>query len=79
MAFSTRWTKKSGALLMSATTQRGDCWENREKLDAIVAQLLVHESLDEPEIYAAAGIAHPPDTNPPSGMLAKPLEAGVRG
>ena len=31
--------------------------ENRDKLDAIVAQLLVHESLDEPEIYAAAGIA----------------------
>ena len=30
--------------------------ENRDKLDAIVAQLLVHESLDEPEIYAAAGI-----------------------
>jgi cell division protease FtsH len=33
--------------------------ENRDKLDAIVAQLLVHESLDEPEIYAAAGIARP--------------------
>ncbi len=31
--------------------------ENRDKLDAIVAQLLAHESLDEPEIYAAAGIA----------------------
>jgi cell division protease FtsH len=30
--------------------------ENRDKLDAIVAQLLAHESLDEPEIYAAAGI-----------------------
>jgi cell division protease FtsH len=32
---------------------------NRDKLDAIVAQLLAHESLDEPEIYAAAGIARP--------------------
>jgi cell division protease FtsH len=31
--------------------------ENRDKLDAIVAELLAHESLDEPEIYAAAGIA----------------------
>jgi cell division protease FtsH len=31
--------------------------DNREKLDAIVAQLLKRESLDEPEIYAAAGIA----------------------
>jgi cell division protease FtsH len=32
--------------------------ENRDKLDAIVAQLLLHESLDEAEVYAAAGIAH---------------------
>ena len=30
--------------------------ENRNRLDAIVAQLLIHESLDEPEIYAAAGL-----------------------
>jgi hypothetical protein len=28
-------------------------------LDAIVAQLLIHESLDEPDIYAAAGIRRP--------------------
>ena len=33
--------------------------ENRGKLDAIVVQLLAHETLDEPEIYAAAGIARP--------------------
>jgi cell division protease FtsH len=31
--------------------------ENRGKLEAIVAELLAHETLDEPEIYAAAGIA----------------------
>jgi len=30
--------------------------ENRNKLDSIVTQLLARESLDEPEIYAAAGI-----------------------
>ena len=30
--------------------------QHRNKLDAIVAQLLIHESLDEPDIYAAAGI-----------------------
>ena len=30
--------------------------ENRDKLDAIVVELLEHESLDEPDIYAAAGI-----------------------
>jgi cell division protease FtsH len=33
---------------------------NRDKLDAIVNQLLVHETLDEPEVYAAAGIERPP-------------------
>jgi cell division protease FtsH len=33
---------------------------NRDKLDAIVEQLLERESLDELEIYAAAGIARPP-------------------
>ena len=32
--------------------------ENRDKLDAIVKQLLVFETLDEPAVYAAAGIAH---------------------
>jgi cell division protease FtsH len=39
--------------------------ENRDKLDAIVGQLLARESLDEPEIYAAAGIARPPATPSP--------------
>jgi cell division protease FtsH len=33
--------------------------ENRDKLDAIVEQLLVHETLDEPQVYAAAGIPRP--------------------
>ena len=33
--------------------------QHRNKLDAIVAQLLIHESLDEPDIYAAAGIPRP--------------------
>jgi cell division protease FtsH len=42
--------------------------ENRAKLDAIVTQLLAHESLDEAEIYAAAGIAHPAVT-PPSAPV----------
>ena len=33
--------------------------ENRSKLDAIVAQLMLHETLDEPDVYAAAGIPRP--------------------
>ncbi len=33
--------------------------DNRGKLDAIVNQLLARETLDEPEIYAAAGIERP--------------------
>jgi len=37
--------------------------DNRGKLDAIVKELLIHETLDEVEVYAAAGIAHPPSAN----------------
>src|SRR4030095_6129024 len=48
--------------------------ENRDKLDAIVAQLLVHESLDEPDIYAAAGIAHPAVTPPSAPVPAQPVQ-----
>ncbi len=44
--------------------------ENREKLDAIVTQLLVHESLNEPEIYAAADIARPAVTPLPAPVPA---------
>jgi cell division protease FtsH len=39
--------------------------EHRDKLDAMVTALLVHESLDEAEIYAAAGVARPPVTPAP--------------
>ena len=44
--------------------------ENRDKLDAIVAQLLVHESLNEPEIYAAAGITRTTVTPSPAPVPA---------
>ncbi len=44
--------------------------ENRSKLDAIVAQLLVHESLNEPEIYAAAGITRTAVTPSPAPVPA---------
>jgi len=32
--------------------------ENRKRLDTIVVQLLERETLDETEVYAAAGLAH---------------------
>jgi cell division protease FtsH len=32
--------------------------ENRQRLDGIVTQLLAHETLDETDVYAAAGIPH---------------------
>ena len=38
--------------------------ENRNKLDAIVKQLLLHETLDEPDVYAAAGVPTPPTGGP---------------
>ena len=43
---------------------------NRTRLDAIVAQLLARESLDEPEIYAAAGIDRPAVTPAPAPVPA---------
>ena len=46
--------------------------DNRGKLDAIVAQLLARESLDEPEVYAAAGIERLPGQPP-----AKPATPAV--
>ena len=46
--------------------------QHRDKLDAIVTQLLEHESLDEPEIYAAAGI-----TRPPAAPAPAPVPAGA--
>jgi cell division protease FtsH len=44
--------------------------DNRDKLDRIVVQLLAQESLDEPEIYAAAGIARPAVTPTPAPLPA---------
>jgi cell division protease FtsH len=44
--------------------------ENRGKLDGIVVQLLARESLDEREIYAAAGIARPAVTPTPAPLPA---------
>jgi cell division protease FtsH len=47
--------------------------ENRGKLDAIVAQLLERESLDEPDIYAAAGLPRPAAPHGhPQGPIAVP-------
>ncbi len=46
--------------------------ENRGKLDAIVAQLLVRETLDEAEVYAAAGIARTRALEPPNAPPISP-------
>jgi hypothetical protein len=43
---------------------------NGNRLDAIVAELLAHESLDEREIYAAAGIERPAATSSPAPVPA---------
>jgi cell division protease FtsH len=44
--------------------------DNRKNLDAIVEQLLAHESLDEPQVYAAAGIERPAVTPAPAPVPA---------
>ncbi len=38
--------------------------QNRDKLDAIVERLLEKETLDEAEVYAAAGIPRPSTAEP---------------
>ena len=42
--------------------------ENRDKLDAIVERLLEKETLDESEVYAAAGIPRPAEQPEPVGQ-----------
>jgi cell division protease FtsH len=44
--------------------------DNRVKLDAIVDRLLARESLDEREIYEAAGIVRSPGTSSPTAVPA---------
>jgi cell division protease FtsH len=47
--------------------------ENRAKLDALADALLQHETLDEDDVYAAAGVPHAgADTKP------KPYAAAAR-
>lgn len=43
--------------------------ENRDRLDRIVEQLLIRETLDEPEVYAAAGIERPSAPVQPAPVL----------
>jgi cell division protease FtsH len=43
--------------------------ENRSRLDRIVEQLLIHETLDEAEVYAAAGIERPAEPQRPVLVL----------
>ncbi len=50
---------------------------NRNRLDAIVNQLLIHETLDEPDVYAAAGIERPPVTS--AGATVRAAAARVAG
>ena len=42
--------------------------ENRDRLDDLARALLEHETLDEDDAYAAAGIAHP--QAPPADVYA---------
>ena len=46
--------------------------ENRSRLDRIVEQLLAHETLDEAQVYAAAGIERPAGPERPVPVLPGP-------
>ena len=48
----------------------------REQLDALAAALLEHETLDEDEAYAAAGVEHVPSTTPGELSAAAKISAG---
>jgi cell division protease FtsH len=50
------------------TEARRTLRENRRRLDSIVDQLLLHETLDEAEVYAAAGIERPLATKAPAPL-----------
>ena len=52
--------------------------ENRDKLDAIVDQLLARETLDEAEVYAAANIPRSSTPPGPTGLPAMPVPVTVR-
>ncbi|MFF0342636.1 ATP-dependent zinc metalloprotease FtsH [Kribbella sp. NPDC004875] len=53
--------------------------ENRSKLDSIAGQLLIHETLDEADAYAAAGIAHEPRQLPaPEPALPEPVAGAAQ-
>jgi cell division protease FtsH len=43
--------------------------ENRDRLDRIVEQLLIHETLDEREVYEAAGVERPATAQHPTPAL----------
>jgi cell division protease FtsH len=53
--------------------------EHRAKLDAIVEQLLARETLDEAEVYAAAGIERPPAATPPEPLTRAAREVSALG
>ncbi|MBE6478632.1 MAG: ATP-dependent zinc metalloprotease FtsH [Propionibacteriaceae bacterium] len=48
--------------------------EHRSQLDAIAGQLLLRETLDEAEVYAAAGIEHPTKDAPADKAAARPSD-----
>ena len=52
--------------------------ENRGRLDAIVVQLLAHETLDEPDIYAAAGLCRPVSPAPAATGSSAAIPARAR-
>ena len=51
--------------------------ENRQRLDSLAQALLEHETLDEDDAYAAAGVTRPPPPSPSSSR--QPLARGRRG
>ena len=50
--------------------------DNRSKLDSLAAALVEHETLDEDDAYAAAGVAHDREESPVALAAAMTIDDG---
>jgi cell division protease FtsH len=53
--------------------------ENRSRLDSLAAALLEHETLDQAEAYAAAGLEQPRDPAGAFTLAARSVSVPARG
>ena len=60
-------------IVATATSPSTTARENRSRLDALAEALLRDETLDQPQAYAAAGLAPPPEDDTAPVEAAAPV------